>query len=361
MTDTAQSLGTAETVVSSGDPIADAANAFKAHIALVEQPERPRGPDGKFVSAESPQEIEAEDEAEQPVEAEAESQEETETDEAAEEAQPEAVDLPPSWPSELAEEWNSLPAPLQDKIVQREAEREAAVNAKFQEAANVRKANEAVITEANAARQKFAEEADLVLSLVQPQRPPMSMLNPQSHDYNPDQYHLLNAEYERTNEIISEVKQRRQDAAAQLAQEAQTAEQQAIAAIEERSRPLLLKDVPDLADANKQPAVLQGLVQYAIQSGIPEYVFTDPEMAKGVTSAQLHLTWKAQQYDRMMAAKGKVQPKAAKPAAPVVRPGVATSRSAVEASQRKQQVDRLDREGSIEAGAAIFKNMFKTR
>jgi hypothetical protein len=56
----------------------------------------------------------------------------------------------------------------------------------------------------------------------------------------------------------------------------------------------------------------------------------------------------------MMAAKAKVQPKAPKPAAPVVRPGVATPKSAVEQQQRKKAFERLDREGSVEAGAAAF-------
>src|SRR5207342_3716844 len=131
--------------------------------------ERPRDEKGRFAR----EEIQAEAEAE-PAQAEAESHDEEEADEAAEEAQLEAVDLPTAWPAELAEEWQNLPAPLQDKIVQREAEREAAVNAKFQEAANVRKANEALIAEANTNRQRYAEAIDTVLSAVEPQRPPTS-------------------------------------------------------------------------------------------------------------------------------------------------------------------------------------------
>jgi hypothetical protein len=348
MTDTPQPETAGETVADQFESAADAFKTFSTDVP--ETPERPRGPDGKFVKTE---EIEAE--AEEESDAEAESQEETsETEEAAEEAQPE-VELPPSWPADLAEEWQTLPAPVREKIVAREAEREAAVNAKFQEAANVRKANEAVITEANNNRQKFAEAADVVLGLIQPQRPPISMLNPQSGDYNPDAYHLAQAEYERGNEIIAHVKQQREEALAQLQREAEASERQALEEIEARTRPLLLKDVPDLADAQKQGPAIQSLVQYAIAQGIPEYVFTDPEIAKGVTSAQLHLTWKAQQYDKMKAAQGKVAPKAAKPSAPPVRPGVATSQSAVEAASRKKVLERLSRDGSIEAGAAAFK------
>jgi hypothetical protein len=337
------------------DPIAAAAEAFKTFDAATA--DRPRDEQGRFASTQ--QEIEAEDEAEPIGEAEtdAESHEEEETDEAADEAQPEAVDLPPSWPAELAEEWNSLPAPLQDKIVQREAEREAAVNAKFQEAANVRKANEAIITEANTSAQRFAQAADMALSLIQPQRPPISMLQPGSHDYNPDHYHLLNAQADEAERYVSALTQQRDNALAQLQKDAETREAQSLAEIEAKARPALLKDVPELSDPQKQAPVLQGLVQYAISQGIPEYVFTDPEIAKGVTSAQLHITWKAQQYDKMVAAKGKVAPKAPKPSAPPVRPGVATSRSAVQQAERKKITERLAREGSVEAGAAFFKTL----
>jgi hypothetical protein len=357
MTETAQPETAAESEVAS-DPIADAANAFKTFDENAsDKAERARNEKGQFVS-EQAEEIEADEEAD--ADSEAESHDETnETDEAADEAQPEAVDLPPSWPSELAEEWNSLPAPLQDKIVQREAEREAAVNAKFQEAANVRKANEALIAEANTNRQKFIEAADTVLAMVRPQRPPTSMLNRNSSDYDPDTYHLLNAQADEAERHLSIVQQQRQQALAQFEQEVVQAEQQEQAQIEEKTRPALLKDVPDLSDPQKQPAALTEIVRYAVQSGIPERVFADPEIARGVTSAQIHLAWKAMQWDKQQTAKAKVTPRAPKPAAPVVRPGVTTSRSAVENAQRKKAFERLDRSGSIEDAAAIFKHAFK--
>ena len=354
MTDTAQPTPAAETEVS--DPILAAANAFKANVPELGQQDRPRDDHGRFVSTQEEIEVpEAADEVEQG----AESPEEVETmEEAADEAQPEPVDLPPSWPSELAEEWQTLPAAVQEKIISREAEREAAVNAKFQEAANVRKANEGLITEAQQSRQKFVEAADALITMVQPQRPPLSMLQPGSHDYNPDHYHLLNAQYEEQKNLVSYVQQQRQEAVAQLTKEAETKALEQIAEIEAKSRPALLRDVPELADAHKQPAVLNALVQYAIESGIPQDVFTDPEQAKYVTSAQLHMAWKAQQYDRMVAAKAKVQPKAARPAAPVVKPGVATSSTQAKAIQRKNVTERLKNEGSIEAGAAFWKSTF---
>lgn len=65
----------------------------------------------------------------------------------------------------------SLPADAQGKIAEREAQREQAVNQKFQEAANVRKTFEAELTEANANRDAYKAAIDDVLSLVSPVKP----------------------------------------------------------------------------------------------------------------------------------------------------------------------------------------------
>jgi hypothetical protein len=357
MAETAQPETAAESEVAS-DPIAAAAEAFKTFDEAAEPSEdRPRDANGRFVSN---QEIEAEDEAEPEGEAEpeAESQEDgEETDEAADEAQPEAVDLPPSWPAEQAEAWNNLPPETQAFIREREGQREAAINAKFQEAANLRKAHEAEISEAQSNRQRFAEASDFVLSLIQPQKPSPTMLNPQSGDYNPDAYHLAMAQYQEQAELITSIAQQRQ-AVAQQETEAQARQFEAQRAqIEDKYGPLLLQDVPDLGVPEKQTAALEKIARYAVENGVPAETFSDPERAKFVTSADLRLAYKAMKYDEMMAAKAKVQPKAPKPAAPVVRPGVATSKSAVEQGQRKKALERLNRSGSIEDAAAFFKTL----
>ena len=357
MTDTPQPETAGETEVAS-DPIADAANAFKVNLGQAETPQRPRDEHGRFARVEG-QEIEAEDEA-QPVEdeaeAEAESHDEAETDEAAEEAQPEPVDLPTSWPAEQAEMWNNLPPETQAFIREREGERDAAVNAKFQEAANVKRANEAIIAEANANRQRFMEITDFALSLVTPQPPSRSMLDPRSADYNPDQYHLAKAQYDDTIQTLSHLDQQRLQAHAQQ-QEMHTQElQEQIVAINEQYGPALLKDVPEFLDEQKSTQVITDLAQYGIKAGIPQETFADPELRQQVTAPMWHIIWKAQQFDQMKAAQAKVTPKAAKPAAPPVRPGVATSHSGKKQVESKKAFDRLARSGSIADGAAVWKN-----
>ena len=353
--DTAQPSPAAETEISS-DPMADAANAFKSY-----NPDAPtreevlRDEKGRFASAQAEQEIEAEDEEADDAEApEAESQDVGEDDgEAAEEAQPE-VELPPSWPSEMAEEWQTLPAPVREKIVAREAEREAAVNAKFQEAANVRKANEAVITEANTNRQRFAEAADFLMSVVQPQKPPASLLDPNSSDYNPDAYHLASRRYEEQVGLLQGVAQQRAQIAQQEQSEAENARQARIAELNEKAMPDLVSLIPDFGDNAKAEPAFMELAKYALGQGVTE----ETELS-AFTAVELKLLAKARKYDEMMAAKAKVTPKAPKPAAPVVKPGVTTPRAAVEQQRRKQAFDRLDRDGSIEAGAAVWKSFLK--
>jgi hypothetical protein len=349
MAETAQPETAAESEVAS-NPIADAANAFKTYTSEP-APERPRGPDGKFISPQA-ETIEAEEPEALAEEPEAESQEvEQEADEAAEEAQPEAVDLPTSWPSEMAETWKSLPPETQDFIVKREGERDAAVNAKFQEAANLRKANEAEINEAKTNRQRFAEAADFLMSMVQPQKPPASMLNPNSSDYNPDAYHLGSRRYEEQVGLLQTVAQQRSEIAQQEQAESERARAQRVAEINSKHMPDLEKLVPDISDPAKADTAFHGLALYALNQGVPE----ETELS-AFTAVELKLLAKAQKYDEMMAAKAKVQPKAPKPAAPVVKPGVATPRAAVEQHKRKQAFERLGREGSIEAGAAVWKN-----
>jgi hypothetical protein len=350
MTDTAQPTPAAETVVVS-ESVPDreaemraAADAFKAEVG--QAPTEPkRDASGRFAS-EQEEEIEAPEEEES--EAGAESQDETEEgEEAAEEAQPTDPDLPTSWPAEHEETWKSLPPEAKAIIAEREGQRDAAVNAKFQEAANLRKAHEAEISEAQANRTKYLEAVDQVLSLVVPQPPSRSLLDVNSADYDPDAYHYRKAQYEDTVAYLQQHAAQRQQLAAQE-------QMQRFEAINNATRDHFIKEVPDVADQAKAPAIFQGLMEYAVSLGTPAEVFGTP-----TTAVEWLVLHKAREYDRLQEAKAKVrtdpkpEPKKAQPA---VRPGVATSRSASKHASYQKAVDRLEREGSIAAGAAIWKH-----
>jgi hypothetical protein len=333
-----------------------AADAFKAFTT--EQPiERPRDDRGRFASdAESVEEIEAE--AELPP---AENDDEQEDEpEAAEEAQPEAADLPPSWSKEDADLWQSLPPEAQAKIAAREGEREKAVNQKFQEAANVRRAVEGQLTEANANRNQYAALLDEVTSLITPQRPDPRAYGAGTGAYNREAYDLALVEYEQQSTILDQLRQQREAISAQQTAEMEQAAQAARATIEEAWKPKFIELVPDVTDPAKGGKAIQDLVEYAVANGIEQSLFEDPKAASSITSAELLILEKARRYDQLQAAKGKVrEAPAPKPATPTVRPGVVTSRSAQRASAFQKDAGRLAKSGSIEDGAAVFRHFLK--
>lgn len=353
MVDTAQPVTAAETAPV--DPIADAMSAFKVHLGQEEAPAKPRDASGRFASAEpAAEEIEAE--AVEPAEAES-LEEGEETDEAADEAQPDAVDLPTSWPVEHTEMWQTLPPEAQAVIAAREGQRDVAVNAKFQEAANVLKANEAIVTEANTNRTKYLEAANQVLTLVQPIMPDPYAYGLGTAQYNRDGYDMAQADYNQATQTLQALTAQRDNIAAQEASEATKAEKQAYDAIEATARPVFTKAYPDVMDPAKAPAFLSGLVEFAVGMGIPADQFQQP-----VTSAELHILAKARAFDQLQKAKAKVGEQPApepRKAQPAVRPGVVTSRSAVNAAGRAKDFGRLDKTGSIADGAAMWKHFLK--
>jgi hypothetical protein len=266
---------------------------------------------------------------------------------AADEAQPE---LPDSWPASKAELWNALTPDAQAFIRQRDGELKSAVNAKFMEAANLRKAHEAEIGEAQRNRQLYAEAVDLVMSLVVPNEPPISMLDAASVDYDPDAYHYRKAVHDRTIAFLDQHHAQRQQLAAQE-------QMQAFNAINESTRDGFVSLVPDAAAPDKAPAVFAGLIDYAVREGAPAHLFQTP-----TTALEWKMIWKAREYDRLQAARAKVRqsprPEPRKPQ-PALRPGVAVPKSAIEQSKKQRALERLRSEGSIDAGAAALKHLLK--
>ncbi|WP_114954308.1 hypothetical protein [Sphingosinicella terrae] len=271
-------------------------------------------------------------------------------DEAAEEAQPAAVAMPASWSREDERLWSTLSPEAQARIAEREGQRDAAINSKFREAAELRRAHEAEIEEANLNRRLYAEAADQVLSLVVPQPPPITMLDVASSDYDPDTYHYRKALHEETVALLNSHAAQRQQIAAQ--EQARQFE-----AINGATRDAFIRSVPDVADQAKAPAVFQELIDYALSAGAPADLFASP-----TTALEWHVLWKAREYDRLQSARARVRetpPPEPRKAQPAVRPGVATPRGAAERQRRQGAIDRLRKEGSVEAGAAALKLLMK--
>ena len=383
MSDTARPLAAAadSETVSTRDAIEAAAQAFKVSLGQDEASAQARGADGRFTTsgasegaadpgarsgagdedhpgspdrgpgqARSGTGIDAPEAGDEP-EAGAENQDDASGDEeAGDEPQPSDAPLPKSWPAEQAELWRSLPPETQALIAAREGQRDAAVNAKFQEAANLRKAHEAEINEANLNRQRYAEAVDQVLSLVVPQMPPRSMLDAGSDDYDPDAYHYRKALHEDTIAFLSQHRTQRQQIAAQE-------DVARFNALNDATRDAFVAAVPDIADQARAPALFQQLIDYAVSLGTPAEIFDSP-----TTAIEWHVLWKAREFDRLLSAQARVR-EAPRPeprkAQPAVRPGVTTPRSAIEQQRRGQALDRLRKEGSVDAGAAALKHLLK--
>jgi hypothetical protein len=354
--DTAQPSAAETEPLNRNDAIANAADAFKVALGQEEAP-RPRNEKGQFASQVEEQEIETdEEEAEAEPEADDTIPETDEDEEAAEEAQPTTPAMPVSWNKEDSELWNALPPEVQGKIAEREGQRDAAVNQKFQESANVKRAAEAAFAEAQANRANYTQALDSVLQLIQPQWPSASLLDINSDDYDPDSYHLMRAQAEQGQALVNQLATQRQQVAAQASQEETIREQQAAFAINQATLPAFEQAYPDVMDAEKAKPFLAGLMQFASEQGAP------PEFFNGtVTAVEWHIIADAKQWRDHKAALQKV--KAGKPeprkAQPAIRPGVATPKSAVQKAQYQKDRDRLARTGSVEAGAAIWKHHLK--
>jgi hypothetical protein len=347
--DTAQAVAPAETSLQMA--LEDAAKAFTAldNPASVQK----RDETGKF-AAEEPEPEDGEDfEDEQPLDTEevdedaTEDSEEAEADEADDEpAQP----LPPSWPEDMAETWKTLPAETQQYLLQRDAEQTRALNSKFQEIANARKAAEAEArAEANAKREELLRETERLqyafqaLAGVEP--------DPRAFGGNTQAFQQAYNQWRENAGIVAQLEQQREAALKEhteaKAKEFEAWKQQ----VEGQWAPKLLEAVPELTDPARGAPAIQAMVDYAKANGIPEDVFS-PENQTAITSPELLMIWKAMQYDKARSGKAKAKPKPG----PVVKPGVSSPRSAQKQASIQKRQDRLAREGSVEAGAAVFKD-----
>ena len=349
---------TAQPMAAETDPVATAADAFKVSLGQAEPPKL-RDESGRFAAETADEGEEIEDEGEA-LEAEPEPESDTDTEddgeEAADEAQP-ATPMPVSWAKDDGELWATLPPEAQAKIAEREGQRDIAVNQKFQAAANLRTQNEAIIRHAAESRDTFAQLAEMTLSVIRPVEPSITMLDYNSNDYDPDQYHLQRAHFEQQTALVRDLQTRQQQAAQAREQDAKAQETARYNQINASTYDAFAQSVPDVADQAKAPAVLKDLIDYAVAAGAPAEMFQTP-----TTALEWHMLWKAQQYDKLQAATKRVgdvpAPKAAK-AQPGVRPGVTTTRSASRQAQMDKSMRRLSQSGSIEDGAAIWKLALK--
>lgn len=351
MTDTAQPMA--------ADPVATAAEAFKVSLGQTDTALRDDG--GRFAKPEPEGEPEEEIDAEgEGVEPEPEAESDTDTDdddEAADEAQPDAIAMPVSWAKDDGEIWAALPPEAQAKIAEREGQRDIAVNQKFQAAANLRTQNEAIIRSAAESRDTFAQLAQMTINMIKPVEPSITMLDYNSNDYDPDQYHMQRAQFDQQTALVKDLSTRQQQAAQAREQDEKAQEMARYNHINASTYDAFARAVPEVSDQAKAPGVIKNLIDYAVAQGAPAEMFQTP-----TTALEWHMLWKASEYDRLQAATKRVgntpAPEVSK-AQPGLRPGVTTTRSATKQAQMAKNMKRLSQSGTIEDGAAIWKQYLK--
>jgi hypothetical protein len=121
--------------------------------------------------------------------------------------------------------------------------------------------------------------------------------------------------------------------------------------------PKFVELVPDIADQGKAAAIFDSVFKYAMENGVDEGMFS-PENINNIPLGHILTYWKAQQYDKLRSAEMPA-PKPKPNVGPAVKPGVSSPRSAQKATRLRQASERLGREGSIEAGAAMFKQLLR--
>jgi hypothetical protein len=312
---------------------------------------QPRAPDGKFAKEAAEPEDEDEEEAEQ---AELESDDEEEADEDEQEAADEAQPMPPSWPADKAEIWSALPADTQAFIAERDAEQLRAVNAKFQESANARKEADSAREQANANRDRYASELDVLMGALNPVEPDPRAFGYGTQQYNEAAYNVAVHQYRQEAGALAQLKEQRDAIAKEREQEETSALQTYLETHNKEWAPKFQELAPEIADPAKAGPLVDAVFRYAQENGVDPSHFS-PENVSHIPLAHVMTYYKAMKYDELVSSKGS-KPKA-KPASPAVRPGVSSPRSAQKAARMDKARDRLAREGSIDAGAAVFKNL----
>lgn len=270
--------------------------------------------------------------------------------EAPEEDQAEAVEMPKSWSKDDAELWQSLTPSAQAKIAEREGQRDAAVNSKFQEVANARKEYEAKLAEANQSRDNWAQDYDLLVAELSLPEPDPRQFGLGTQHYNRDAYDMAVLEWKQGTQRLQALRQQREDIRAQQERETMDQWNARKAEIEALHAPRLLSLMPELSDAAQAEPALRALVTYGIESGLDESLFNEKNQPF-ITSAELTLLAKARKYDELSKGTAKPEPKRQ----PAIKPGVATPRSAQKSIQKNKAMARLQTENSIEAAVAAMR------
>jgi hypothetical protein len=252
-----------------------------------------------------------------------------------------AIDLPASWSADYAETWKAAPPELRKIIADREAEREAGVNRKLQEAAEQRKQFETAREQAVAQAQTHVQQLQHLSQALHQQllsefpevQSPADLAKLASED--PARFMQWQAK-----QIV--LQQANQAIAAQQRQQ-QELQQQKIRDWAAEQDKLIVQLVPEWKDKGKRDSELQAVKAYAVDQGMPAEHAEQP-----IAAWALNMARKAMLYDKAK----KAAPQAKVVNLPkVMKPGAAPEAGEAERTRADQALKDFRKTGSLQDAA----------
>jgi hypothetical protein len=274
-----------------------------------------------------------------------------EGDEAIEPAKP-AIDPPKSWTKDLHEHWATLDPVLQERIVARDREDQAAIKRAFNEAADERKAVKAEREAAEKARQQYeAQLPALMQSLQDAQQSAFAdirTVDDVTRLANEDPFRYLQWQAHQTK--LQAVNAELERAKGQQTQKQQSEWAEHV----QKENELAAELIPDLADKDKGPLLMKRAADRLAELGFKSDELNEYANGKQKLSIYDH---RFQQLvaDSLKLADIQKAPKAvaAKPVPPVQRPGTAKPQGSANSERIQTLTRQLNETGSLKVAQEL--------
>lgn len=263
-----------------------------------------------------------------------------------------AIEPPVSWGADDRALFQKLPPDVQRTIARREADRDKVVQERTAEAARQREAAAARIKEVDEEKQLFLAQAEWFVSeevrRFQTEFGDVKDVRELARN-DPARY----LEYKAGLDAITDSQNKFREAVGRYRADQEKRTKEFLAEQEKR----LVEAFPEWVDTAKGRKAIGDLREYAVSQGIPA------EMAAQVMDAgAFKVLQKAMLYDKMQAAKPRLQKPSANPPPRVVRPGARPDARASSDQRASEAQDRLRKSGRVEDAAdAINRRLFNRR
>ena len=313
-------------------------------ISLLTTPEQDTVTEERLEEQEAPQPMETEEEAveiDQAEEAVEEASEEMEVDEVEE-----TVDEEDSSEEEVEEidvytirvDGEDVDVTLEE--LQKGYSRQQAFTKRSQELAEQRRAFEAEQAEIKQLRDHYAQQLELVAQQVQqtiPQEPDWVAL---SKEVSAEEFNRIKAGYDYQKQTLERAEQERN----RIAQEQQAEQQEAMKKHLEAQRDEMMNRIPSWQDEGTRNEERLEVIKYAQR----RIGFSEEEIANASDARAIELLYKAWKWDSLQEKKPAVKKRTRK-APKMAKSGQPKTKAEVASRSRKQAMDRLNKEKSVDA------------